>query len=99
MGSGAGFFFRAAFFTPRFAGARFPFLFFVGHFMFKHSTHGARPFMMTLITGCPHALHRSSVGTIRPRCGSGHEVSQSGELAHPTKRLPYVPWRVRSSPG
>src|SRR5207247_8046115 len=90
--------FLGAFFAPPFADLR-PFPFFAGHFMLRHRIHGGRPREITLMMGCPHALHRSSVGTMSPRCGSGSELSHFGEVEQPTNRLPYVPLRTLSSPS
>src|SRR5207253_2517272 len=78
---GFGFRRRVGFLGPTFPFFR-PFPSFVGHFMFRQRTQGGRPRMITLMTGWPHALHRSSVGTMRPRWGSGYELS------HAMKRLP-----------
>src|SRR5207245_5251471 len=81
-----------------FLGPPFPFLrplpSFAGHFMFRQRTQGGRPRMMTLMTGCPHALHGSSVGTMSPRWGRGEELSQAGYLEQHTNSHPYVPWRL-----
>src|SRR3972149_3541044 len=95
--SGVGFFLETRRFRGFFGPATFIFLlfpFFAGHSMFRQRTHGLRPRMITLITGWLHALHRSSVGTMRPRWGSGYELSHAGYVEQPTNRFPRTPCRI-----
>src|SRR5437879_13767187 len=99
MATGVSFFFRCARFAPPFALTfTFPAFLrlasFAGHCMFRQRTHGGRPRELTLITGWPHDLQRSSVRTLRPRCRSGRELLQGGELHLPADHLPECPARL-----
>ena len=51
---------------------------FSGHCMLMQITQGLRPWEMTLMMGWLHSGQRSSVGTMRPLCGSGCELSHLG---------------------
>src|SRR5438876_11388011 len=95
--TGFGFRRRVGFLGPPFPFFR-PFPSFVGHFMLRQTTQGGRPRMITLMPGCPHAFHRSSVGTMSPRWGSGYEFSHAGYFDQLTKCFPYVPVLTTSVP-